>query len=80
MLFRSCSICAHTVAVAQQKDCLDSLLNSIAKKRGGVSITKISDDGMPKSRGKKPSTKRKASQKSSTKRIRSIVAEAGDES
>ena len=80
MLFHSCSICAHTVAVAKQKDCLDSLLNSIAKKWGGVSITNISDGGMPESWGKKLSTKRKPSQKSSTKRIRSILAEARDES
>ena len=50
---------AHTVAVAQQNNCLDSLLNSIARKLGGVSITKISDGGMPKSRRENPSTKEK---------------------
>ena len=79
MLFHSCNICAHTVAVAKQKYCLDSLLNSVAKKQRGVNITKMSDVGMPKSRGKKPGTKRKASLKSSTKRIKFIIDEAGSE-
>ena len=80
MLFHSCSICAHIVAVAKQKYCLDSLLNSFTKKQRGVNITKMSDVGMPKSRGKKPGAKRKASLKSSTKRIKSIIDESGSES
>ena len=80
MLFHSCNICAHTVAVAKHKYCLDSLLESILKKQKGVNVTKMSNTGMPKSCGRKPGAKRKASLKSSTKRIRSILEEAGDES
>ena len=79
MLFHSCNICAHTVAVAKQKYCLDSLLKSVAKKQKGVNLTRMSDVGMPKNRGKKPGTKRKASLKSSTKRLRSLTDEAGSE-
>ena len=79
MLFYSCNICAHTIAVAKQKYCLDSLLKSVAKKQKGEHLTRMSDVGMPKNRGKKPGTKRKASLKSSTKRLRSLTDEGGSE-
>ena len=52
MLFHSCNVCAHIVAVAMYKHCLDSLLDMIGKKQKGVSVTKMSEVGLTKKRGK----------------------------
>ena len=48
MLFHSCNVCAHIVAVAMYKHWLDSLLDMIGKKQKGVSVTKMSEVGLTK--------------------------------
>ena len=71
--------CAHIVAVAMYKHYLDSLLDIIGKKQKRVSVTKMSEVDLPKKRGKKPCTRRKALLKSSTKCFKTMLDEAGSE-
>ena len=77
MLYNSCRVCAHTVTVAQHKDCLDDLITCLVKNQSNVSVSKMAGVGMPKGPGKKPN-RRKASKKASTKRVRDILENAGD--
>ena len=70
-LFHSCGVCAHTVAVAKKKGCLDSLVKWLSK-RDDMNVTKLANSGLPKGAGKKGSTKRKFSTKSSTKIVKNI--------
>ena len=51
----------------------------LQKQKGIVSLSALADTNMPKGSGKKPNTHRKASLKSSTKRIKSLLAEADSE-
>ena len=45
IMFNSSGVCAHTVAVATRKECLDALVNWL-RKRGNVNITKMAHAGL----------------------------------
>ena len=60
MLYHSSGVCAHTVAVAQKKGCLDVLLKWL-NKRDKLSVTKMANVGLPIGAGKKPHSRRKYS-------------------
>ena len=44
--------CAHTVAVAKKKDCMDTLVKWL-NKRDDSNVTKLANSGLPKGAGKK---------------------------
>ena len=69
----SSGICSHIVAVAYYKKSVDSFIEWMGKQKRSVNITRLSTVDMPKGRGKKPDSHRKASLKSNTKRIKEFV-------
>ena len=72
--YSATGLCMHTVAVARYTQTVDSLLKYLGKqKKAAANITQLCNVDMPKHSGKKPQSKRKASQKSSTKKIRELV-------
>lgn len=71
--YTSAGICVHTVAVARHTKSVDSLLTYLGKQKKTPNISQLSSVDMPKGRGKKPQSKRKASQKSSTKKIKEFL-------
>ena len=77
-LFHSWCVCAHTVAVAKKKDCLDSLVKWLSK-RDDMNVTKLANSGLPKGAGKKGSTRRKFSTKLSTKSVRKMLQNVSDD-
>ena len=52
LMFNSCGVCAHTVAVATRLDCMETLVNWL-QKQGNMNITKLAHSGLPKGAGKK---------------------------
>ena len=66
-LFSSCKVCTHTVVVARHKGSMDQYLQWLLKQKSDANLSVLADVNMPKGAGKKPSSHRKASQKSSTK-------------
>lgn len=77
-LFHSCGICAHSVAVAKSKGCLSHFMLWLGKQKGSVNFSNLAGMDMPKNSGKKPQSHRKSSKKSTTKRIKKILANAGE--
>ena len=69
-LYSSCKVCAHTVAVARHTGTVDEYIKWLQRH---LSVTSLADLNMPKGAGKKPH--RKASQKSSMKRVKGILAQ-----
>ena len=72
MLYHSSGVCAHTVAVAQKKGCLDVFLNRL-NKRDKLSVTKMANVGLPKGAGKKPHSRRKFSTKASSRQMKKFL-------
>lgn len=52
IMFHSCGVCAHMIAVAEKKGCLEDLVKWLGK-RENVSITKMASSGLPKGAGKR---------------------------
>ena len=77
-LFHSCSVCAHTVAIAKKKGCLDSLVKWLSK-RDDLNVLKLANSGLPKGAGKKGNTKRKFSTKLSTKIVKRMLENVSDD-
>lgn len=77
-LFNSCGVCAHCIAVAKFKGCLEQFISWLGKQRGSVNLSNLASTGMPKTSGKKPHSHRKSSKKSTTQRIKSILANASE--
>ena len=71
-LYSSCKVCAHTVAVARHTGTMDEYVKWLQKQKGSLNVTSLADLNMPKGAGKKPH--RKASQKSSMKQVKRILA------
>ena len=70
-LFSSCKVYTHTVAVARHKSLMEQYLQWLLKQKSDVNLYTLENTNMPKGAGKKkPSSHRKASLKSSTKRIK----------
>ena len=78
-MYLSCKVCAHTIAVARHTESVKKHLKWLQKQKGIVSLSALADTNMPKGAGKKPNAHRKASLKSSTKRIKALLAEADSE-
>ena len=76
-MFNSSGVCAHTVAVATRKECLDAMVNWL-RKRGNMNITKMAHAGLPKGAVEKGRGRRKFSAKSSTQNLK-MLQDAGDE-
>lgn len=76
-LFHSCGICTHSVAVARFKGCLDQFLSWFGKQKGTVNVSNLASTGMPSTSGKKRSH-RKSCSKSTTQRIKSVLANANE--
>ena len=76
-LFHSCGVCAHTVAVAKKKGCLDSLVKWLSN-RDNLNVTELANSGLPKGAGKKGGTKREFSTKSSTKIVKRMLENVSD--
>ena len=74
-LYSSCKVCSHTVTVARHTDSIGRYLQWLLKQRSGINLTAMADLHMPKGAGKKPCSHRKASQKSSTKRIKVMLSQ-----
>ena len=79
MLYSSCKMCSHTVAVAYHTKSSQRYLKWMQKQKGSVSLSVLANANMPKGAGKKPNARRKASSKSATKRIKELIAEADSE-
>lgn len=79
MLFSSCKMCSHTVAVAYHTKSSQKYLKWLQKLKGSVSLSVLANTNMPKGAGKKPNAHRKASSKSATKRIKELITEADSE-
>ena len=77
-LFHSCGVCAHTVAVAKKKGCLDSLVKWLSN-RDNLNVTELTNSGLPKGAGKKGGTKREFSTKSSTKIVKRMLENVSDD-
>ena len=77
-LFHSCGVCAHTVAVAKKKSCLDSLVKWLSK-RDDLNVMQLANSGLPKGSGKEEHTRRKFSSKSSTKNVKKMLLNVSDE-
>ena len=75
-LYLSSKVCAHTVAVACHTSTMDKYLSWVQKQKDSVSLSALANLNMPKGAGKNPNTHRKASHKSSTKRIKAILSQA----
>ena len=45
-LLHSCGVCAHSVAIAKKKGCLDSLVKWLSK-RDNLNIAKLANSGLP---------------------------------
>ena len=69
-LYSSCKVCAHTVAVARHTGTVDEYVKWLQRQKGSTSLA---DLNMPKGAGKKPH--RQASQKSSMKCVKGILAQ-----
>ena len=79
MMFNSCGVCAHIVAIATRRKCFDILVNWLSK-RGSMNVTKMAHSGLPKGAGKKARSHRKFSTKFSTRNVKKILQDADDES
>ena len=79
-IFKSSKLCVHTVSVSRHTGLLEQYLQwSLKQKAGTLSVSKLAAVDEPMGSGKKGS-RRKASQKKSTKAIRSIMDESsGDQ-
>ena len=78
VLFNSCGMCTHTVAVAKKKGCMDALVKWL-NKRDDLNVTKLANSGLPKGAGKKGRSKRKFSTKSSTKNVKKMLQNISDD-
>ena len=58
------------MVVARHKGSMDRYLQWLLKQKNDANLSVLADVNMPKGAGEKPSSHRKASQKSSTKRIK----------
>ena len=75
-LFKSSKVCVHTVSVARHTGELGQYLHWLLKqKEGTLNVSKLAAVDMPAGSGKKGS-RRKASQKKSTKAIKNILDES----
>ena len=79
IMFDSCGVCAHIVAVATRKKCLETFINWFSK-RDSINVTKMAHSGLPKGAGKKTRSHRKFSTKSSTRKVKKILQDADSES
>ena len=79
IMFNSCGVCAHIVAVATRKKCFETFVNWL-RKRGSMNITKMAHSGLPKGAGKKAHSHRKFSTKSSSRNVKKILQDADSES
>ena len=69
IMFNSCGVCAHIVAVATRKKCLETFINWFSK-RDSINVTKMAHSGLPKGAGKKIRSRRKFSTKSSMRKVK----------
>lgn len=76
MLYSSCKVCSHTVAIAYHTHSSPKYLKWLQKQRGTVSLSVLANANMPKGAGKKPNARRKASSKTASKRIKELLADA----
>lgn len=79
IMFNSCGVCAHIVAVATRKKCFETFISWL-RKRGSMNVTKKAHSGLPKGAGKKARSHRKYSTKSSTRNVKMILRDADNES
>ena len=75
-LYMSCKVCAHTVAVAVHTHTTDRYMQWLQRQKGNVNLTALANTDMPKGA---PHSHRKASLKSTTKRIKAIIEEADED-
>ena len=71
LMFNSCGVCAHAIAVATRNECLNTLVSWL-QKWGSLNVTKMAHSGLPMGAGKKGS-RRKFSTKASTKNVKKIL-------
>ena len=75
-LYSSCKVCTHTVAVARHTESISRYVQWHLRQRSCINLSALADVNMPKGAGKKSRSHRKASQKSSTKRIKVMLSQA----
>ena len=79
LAYKSSKICAHSVAIAQKNNHLESFLKWFKSQKPQLSLTKLAESGKPSTSGKK-GPHQKASAKKGTKFIRDILSQAEESS
>ena len=79
LTYKSSKICAHSVAVAEKNDHLESFLKWFKSQKPQLNLTNLAESGKPSTSGKK-GPHRKASTKKGTKYIRDILSRAEESS